>query len=95
MLRAVGFDRKIELQWLDAVAARLLVNLTQEVPGLLAGSGGPVFLDVDDTVKAVYGADIALLFGELSLNPRDIPKKGALLGWHRLNHKSHLSRSVL
>ena len=41
---------------LDAVAARLLVNLTQEVPGLLAGPDGPVFLDVDDTVKAVYGA---------------------------------------
>ena len=41
---------------LDAVAARLLVNLTHEVPGLLAGSDGPVFLDVDDTVKAVYGA---------------------------------------
>lgn len=41
---------------LDAVAARLLVGLVEQVPGLLAGSDGQVFLDVDDTVKAVYGA---------------------------------------
>ena len=41
---------------LDAVAARLLVGLMEQVPGLLAGSDGQVFLDVDDTVKAVYGA---------------------------------------
>ena len=40
----------------DAVASRALVNLAAEVPGLLAGGDGLVFLDVDDTVKAVYGA---------------------------------------
>ena len=41
---------------LDAVAARLRGGLVEQVPGLLGGSDGQVFLDVDDTVKAVYGA---------------------------------------
>jgi len=52
-LRAFTFGH---VRQLDAVAARLLVGLVEQVPGLLAGSDGPVFLDVDDTVKAVYGA---------------------------------------
>jgi hypothetical protein len=52
-LRAFTFGH---VRQLDAVAARLLVGLAREVPGLLAGSEGQVFLDVDDTVKAVYGA---------------------------------------
>jgi hypothetical protein len=52
-LRAFTFGH---VRQLDAVAARLLANLSCAVPGLLAGSDGPVFLDVDDTVKAVYGA---------------------------------------
>jgi hypothetical protein len=41
---------------LDAVAARFLANLASAVPGLLGGSDGQVFLDIDDTVNAVYGA---------------------------------------
>ena len=52
-LRAFTFGH---VRQLDAVAARLLVGLVAQVPGLLAGSDGPVFLDIDDTVKAVYGA---------------------------------------
>ena len=39
---------------LDAVAARVLVNLTAAVPGLVAGDG-VVLVDLDDTVKPVYG----------------------------------------
>lgn len=52
-LRAFTFGH---VRQLDAVAARLLAGLAAAVPGLLAGADGPVFLDVDDTVKAVYGA---------------------------------------
>jgi len=40
----------------DAVAARALVGLAEVVPGVLAGSDGLVMLDVDDTVKPVFGA---------------------------------------
>ncbi|MEI8081469.1 MAG: IS1380 family transposase, partial [Actinomycetes bacterium] len=39
----------------DAVAARVLVNLSQTVAGLI-GTEDVVMVDVDDTVKAVYGA---------------------------------------
>jgi hypothetical protein len=41
---------------LDAVAARALIGLAEVVPGIVAGSGGVVMLDVDDTVKPVFGA---------------------------------------
>ena len=41
---------------LDAVASRALIGLAGEIPALLAGSDGTVMLDVDDTVKAVFGA---------------------------------------
>lgn len=41
---------------LDAVAARVLVNLAQEAPIVLAPSdGGLVFVDVDDTIIEVHG----------------------------------------
>ena len=40
----------------DAVASRALIGLAETVPGLLAGSDGVVLLDVDDTVKPVFGA---------------------------------------
>jgi hypothetical protein len=40
----------------DAVASRALIGLADAVPGLLAGSDGLVMLDIDDTVKAVFGA---------------------------------------
>ena len=40
---------------LDAVAARVLVNLAAAVPDLI-GRAQTVMVDVDDTVKAVYGA---------------------------------------
>jgi hypothetical protein len=39
---------------LDAVASRLLVNLAARAP-LLAGAGQVAYLDIDDTVKAIYG----------------------------------------
>lgn len=39
----------------DAVAARALVNLADEVPGLVDVEAETVYLDIDDTVKAVYG----------------------------------------
>ncbi len=39
---------------LDAVAARLLVNLATQVP-LLPGAGQIAFVDVDDTVKPTFG----------------------------------------
>jgi hypothetical protein len=41
---------------LDAVAARALIGLADVVPGIVAGSDGTVMLDVDDTVKPVFGA---------------------------------------
>ena len=41
---------------LDAVAARALIGLVDVVPGILAGSDGTVMLDIDDTVKPVFGA---------------------------------------
>ncbi len=40
----------------DAVAARALIWLAVVVPGILAGSGGVVMLDIDDTVKPVFGS---------------------------------------
>lgn len=39
---------------LDAVASRLLVNLTTQVP-LLLGAGELAYVDVDDTVRRTYG----------------------------------------
>jgi hypothetical protein len=41
---------------LDAVAARALIGLADVVPGILAGADKTVMLDVDDTVKPVFGA---------------------------------------
>jgi hypothetical protein len=41
---------------LDAVASRAVIGLAQAVPGLLAGGDELVMLDIDDTVKAVFGA---------------------------------------
>jgi hypothetical protein len=41
---------------LDAVAARALIGLAGEVPALLGGADATVMLDIDDTVKAVFGA---------------------------------------
>jgi len=38
---------------LDAVASRTLCRLAEQAPGLLPS--GPVWLDVDDTIKPVYG----------------------------------------
>lgn len=40
----------------DAVASRALINLAGEVPALIDRDADLVFLDVDDTVKATYGA---------------------------------------
>ena len=39
---------------LDAVASRLLINLTLQAP-LLPGAGELAYIDVDDTVRATYG----------------------------------------
>lgn len=39
----------------DAVASRALALLADEVPGLLPGPGQPVGVDIDDTIKPVYG----------------------------------------
>jgi hypothetical protein len=44
-----GHVRKI-----DPVATRFLVKLTGQVP-LLAGADQVAFLDIDDTIKAIYG----------------------------------------
>ena len=41
---------------LDAVASRALIGLAEVVPTLLAGGDGLVMLDIDDTVKPVFGA---------------------------------------
>jgi Transposase DDE domain group 1 len=41
---------------LDAVASRALIGLAEVVPKLLAGGDGLVMLDIDDTVKPVFGA---------------------------------------
>jgi hypothetical protein len=41
---------------LDAVASRALIGLADVVPTLLAGGDGLVMLDIDDTVKPVFGA---------------------------------------
>lgn len=39
---------------LDAVAARALIGLAGEVPGMLGGADATAMLDIDDTVKAVF-----------------------------------------
>lgn len=41
---------------LDAVASRALIALAGQVPKLLTGSDATVMLDIDDTVKPVFGA---------------------------------------
>lgn len=41
---------------LDAVASRTVIGLAETVPGLLAGGDRLAMLDIDDTVKAVFGA---------------------------------------
>src|SRR5680860_332154 len=45
------------VQQLDAVSSRLLAELAQKAPGLLAGGGpdGIAFLDVDDSIREVHG----------------------------------------
>jgi hypothetical protein len=50
-LRAFTFGH---VRQLDAVASRLLINLTRRAP-LLAGAGELAYLDVDDTVKPTFG----------------------------------------
>jgi hypothetical protein len=50
-LRAFTFGH---VRQLDAVAARLLVNLAEQSP-LLVGADQVAFLDIDDTIKATYG----------------------------------------
>jgi hypothetical protein len=51
-LRAYTFGH---VRQLDAVASRVLVNLTGIVPGLLAGADQVAYLDVDDTIRATHG----------------------------------------
>jgi hypothetical protein len=41
---------------LDAVACRVLIGLARQNPGLLAGIGSGCVIDIDDTVKPVFGA---------------------------------------
>lgn len=43
------------VQQLDAVSSRLLAGLAARAPGLLAGGEAVAFLDVDDTIRQVYG----------------------------------------
>lgn len=43
------------VQQLDAVSSRLLAGLAARAPGLLAGGDEFAFLDVDDTIRQVYG----------------------------------------
>jgi hypothetical protein len=46
------------VQQIDKISAGLLAGLTGQVPGLLAGGRGAdglVFIDIDDTVRAVHG----------------------------------------
>ncbi|EYR61767.1 transposase, partial [Actinotalea ferrariae CF5-4] len=46
------------VQQVDKISAALLAGLAGQVPGLLAGgrgAGGMVFIDVDDTIRAVHG----------------------------------------
>ena len=46
------------VQQLDKISAGVLAGLSAQVPGLLAGgrgAGGMVFIDVDDTIRAVHG----------------------------------------
>lgn len=50
-LRAFTFGH---VRQLDAVASRLLINLTRRAP-LLVGAGELAYLDVDDTVKPTFG----------------------------------------
>ena len=52
-LRGFTFEH---VRQFDAVAARTLIGLSEKVPALLAGSDRLVLLDVDDTVKPVFGA---------------------------------------
>lgn len=40
---------------LGAVASRVLVNLTGQVPALLTGARAVTYLDIDDTIRATYG----------------------------------------
>jgi hypothetical protein len=52
-LRSFSFGH---VRQLDAVASRAVIGLAEAVPDLLAGGDGLVMLDIDDTVKAVFGA---------------------------------------
>jgi hypothetical protein len=51
-LRSFSFGH---VRQFDAVASRVLLNLCQEVPGLVDLAADVVFLDIDDTIRAVYG----------------------------------------
>lgn len=52
-LRAFTFGH---VRQLDAVASRVLTGLAEQHPDLLAGIDQACLIDVDDTVKGVYGA---------------------------------------
>lgn len=54
-----------------AVASRALISLAHEVPALIDRDAELVFLDVDDTVKATYGA----------------AKQGARVGYTRVKRR--------
>lgn len=51
-LRAYTFGH---VRQLDAVASRLLANLADRVPGVVAGADQVAYLDVDDTIRATHG----------------------------------------
>ena len=51
-LRAYTFGH---VRQLDAVASRLLANLADRVPGLVAGADQVAYLDVDDTIRETHG----------------------------------------
>jgi hypothetical protein len=51
-LRGYSFGH---VRQLDAVACRFLVNLTVQVPDLLAGGDQVAYLDVDDTIRETHG----------------------------------------
>ncbi|MEX5297015.1 IS1380 family transposase [Kocuria sp. CPCC 205268] len=51
-LRAYTFGH---VRQLDAVSSRLLANLADRVPGLVAGADQVAYLDVDDTIRQTHG----------------------------------------
>lgn len=51
-LRAYSFGH---VRQLDSVAAQFLVNVVNQVPGLVAGAGEVAYLDIDDTMRTTHG----------------------------------------